>query len=161
MASLSYRTDRQTWRVKDTKREPDGSRTEMSRTFRTKSEAKAFMAVASDNNWAPRRPRTTTAERLGRQTVVDIEAGCWLWTGRINNRGYGLTSQTRPGAPATASAHRVSYETFVGPIPEGLQIDHLCNVPICINPEHLEPVTEPENHRRKWARIRRATAVAS
>lgn len=44
--------------------------------------------------------------------------------------------------------HRLSYEAFVGPIPSGLQIDHLCKVTNCVNPEHLEPVTRQENHRR-------------
>lgn len=44
--------------------------------------------------------------------------------------------------------HRVSYETFIGPIPKGLEIDHLCRVKVCANPEHLEAVTHQENVRR-------------
>jgi hypothetical protein len=45
-------------------------------------------------------------------------------------------------------AHRVVYEILVGPIPSGLQLDHICSVPWCVNPDHLEPVTAKENTRR-------------
>jgi hypothetical protein len=51
-------------------------------------------------------------------------------------------------------AHRASFEAFVGPIPEGMEIDHLCYVPSCVNPEHLEPATRAENNRRKWTKWR-------
>lgn len=67
--------------------------------------------------------------------------GCWLWTGKINNADYG-TMQVFGGY---ALAHRLSYELFVGPIPEGLVIDHLCRNRTCVNYEHLEPVTNQEN----------------
>lgn len=62
---------------------------------------------------------------------------CWVWTGAISSEGYGRCG--------SAYAHRWSYEVFVGPIPEGLQIDHLCRVRKCVNPAHLEPVTQREN----------------
>lgn len=70
--------------------------------------------------------------------------GCWLWTGYIHHRGY---------APIIAygrvtTAHRVSYEQHVGPIPEGRVLDHLCRVRHCVNPDHLEPVVVAENNRR-------------
>jgi hypothetical protein len=79
----------------------------------------------------------------------ELENGCWQWQATVNNFGYGII---RPigGGPRTP-AHRVSYETFRGPIPVGLDIDHLCRNPGCINPEHLEPVTHQENIRRGWA----------
>lgn len=67
--------------------------------------------------------------------------GCWLWTARINNRGYGeysLSGQRK-------LAHRASYELLVGPIPDGHELDHLCRTPRCVNPAHLEPVTHLEN----------------
>lgn len=70
-------------------------------------------------------------------------SGCWLWTGSTAN-GYG---QARVGGK-TVRAHRASYELLVGPIPEGLTLDHLCHVKNCVRPEHLEPVTAAENTRR-------------
>lgn len=70
---------------------------------------------------------------------------CWLWTGRVNARGYGLID----GATKPLYVHRVSYELAAGPIPEGLTIDHLCRQPLCVNPAHLEAVTNEENVRRQ------------
>lgn len=69
---------------------------------------------------------------------------CWLWTG-YTDKGYGrLSIQDRPGL----HAHRVMYQELVGPIPEGMHLDHLCRVRNCVNPDHLEPVTPLENVRR-------------
>lgn len=64
---------------------------------------------------------------------------CWLYAGNINNKGYGVI-----GSPSTR-AHRATYQTMVGPVPEGLELDHLCRVRACINPDHLEAVTHQEN----------------
>lgn len=72
------------------------------------------------------------------------ESGCWEWTGCHNGLGYGQVTVARK----MRSAHRTSYELLVGPIPSGLEIDHLCRVRGCINPAHLEPVTHLENMRR-------------
>jgi len=70
---------------------------------------------------------------------------CWVWTKSCNvKNGYAKVSVNR----VMRSAHRVSYETFVGPIPDGLELDHLCRVRACIRPSHLEPVTHAENTRR-------------
>ena len=66
---------------------------------------------------------------------------CWLWTGTITSLGYGQFMVDG----RTVSTHRWSYEHHVGPIPSGLVIDHLCRVRNCVNPEHLEPVTNAEN----------------
>lgn len=72
---------------------------------------------------------------------------CWIWTARC--RPYGVFSLPRVlGALKTVYAHRFAYELLVGPIPEGLELDHLCRVPRCCNPAHLEPVTRRENQRR-------------
>src|SRR3954469_2333783 len=70
--------------------------------------------------------------------------GCWLWVGCVLSSGYG---QFWDGE-RKVGAHRWSYEHFVGPIPYGLELDHLCRVRNCVNPAHLEPVTRAENHRR-------------
>jgi hypothetical protein len=67
---------------------------------------------------------------------------CWQWTGSVARRiGYGKF--WRDGK--TLSAHRVAYELFVGPIPDGLQLDHLCRNRLCVRPEHLQLVTVREN----------------
>lgn len=73
--------------------------------------------------------------------VQRTETGCWEWTGSRTAGGYGQIRRRY----VVYGAHRLSYETFVGPIPEGLHLDHLCRNPPCINPEHLEPVTSREN----------------
>lgn len=72
------------------------------------------------------------------------EDGCWVWTGALNKAGYGaIGSGTK-----VLRTHRVAYEHFVGPIPDGLQLDHLCRNRACCNPAHLEPVTNLENWKR-------------
>jgi hypothetical protein len=66
---------------------------------------------------------------------------CWLWTASTN-KGYGkFVVSTR----VHVEAHRWLYEQLVGPIGPGLQLDHLCRVTRCVNPDHLEPVTQREN----------------
>lgn len=75
---------------------------------------------------------------------VDPDSGCWLWTGFVDKTGYG-TRSPGAGVPGSRLAHRQFYELLVGPIPPGLVIDHLCRVRHCVNPEHLEPVTQREN----------------
>lgn len=72
-----------------------------------------------------------------------IPGGCWLWTA-YSEKGYGQFYYKGK----TQKSHRVSYELFVGEIPEGLEIDHLCKVTNCVNPEHLEPVTGKINRLR-------------
>jgi hypothetical protein len=87
--------------------------------------------------------------------VVEEDRGhstrCWIWQLSCNTGGY---PQGRPPrSPATTRISRVAYEVFVGPIPEGLELDHLCRVIRCCNPAHLEPVTHAENMRRRlWKR---------
>lgn len=71
-------------------------------------------------------------------------SGCWLWTGSIDRDGYGRARYK--GVPRRA--HRILYETERGPIPAGLVLDHKCRNPGCVNPDHLEPVTQAENIRR-------------
>jgi hypothetical protein len=67
--------------------------------------------------------------------------GCWLWTAALSTGGYGRAYFDG----RVQQAHRISYELLVGPIPEGLHIDHLCRERHCVNPSHMEPVTPGEN----------------
>lgn len=73
------------------------------------------------------------------------EDGCWLWNGHRESNGYGRFRHDG----RRSGAHRFAYEAEVGPIPDGLTIDHLCRVRHCVNPAHLEAVTSRENTRRR------------
>lgn len=84
--------------------------------------------------------------RLEGKYVVALD-GCWEWTAATVNTGYGTVYHDG----AMRLAHRVSYERHIGPIPNGLVLDHLCRNVRCVNPAHLEPVTNLENLRRQWA----------
>ena len=80
--------------------------------------------------------------RLAR--LIEKTDTCWLWKGALCHKGYGAFEV----ATVEYKAHRFVYEYYVGPIPDGLQLDHLCRVKHCVNPEHLEPVTNQENQIR-------------
>ena len=97
------------------------------------------------------------ADRLMDLSTPVTETGCWLWLGQCDRGGYARI-HTRKGME---SAHRVSYETFVGPIPTGLDLDHLCRVRCCINPAHLEPVTQQVNSIRGLAPTVSVAAAAA
>lgn len=81
---------------------------------------------------------------------VKRDGDCIIWQGAPNNMGYGKVSvQNDPTAPGREeAAHRWFYKRLRGPIPEGMVLDHLCRRPLCVNPDHLEPVTLAENTRR-------------
>lgn len=81
-----------------------------------------------------------------------IEVGdCWLWTGAISDGGYGRFSmREEDGSYVLRQAHRVCWEFLVGPIPAGLQLDHVCRNRPCVNPDHLEPVTPRVNMQRAY-----------
>jgi len=88
---------------------------------------------------------TAEQKRFDDKWTID-PSGCWLWTGGKIGQGYGEIVVRKK----TWMAHRLSWELLVGPIPTGLVIDHLCRVRNCINPEHLEPVTDQVNIQRGW-----------
>ena len=73
--------------------------------------------------------------------VVILDDGCWEWTGARYRNGYGAFK----GPEKVTCAHRIGYELLVGPIPSGLEIDHLCRNRACVNPEHLDPVPHGVN----------------
>lgn len=77
---------------------------------------------------------------------VEKTETCWLWTGAKSDTGYGtIWTPSRGGASKKMLTHRWAYEALVGPIPDGLVLDHTCRVRECVNPEHLEAVTQQEN----------------
>ena len=78
---------------------------------------------------------------------VDTSGDCWHWTGGRDAKGYGLYA-TNEGV--TTRAHRTVYETLVGPVPEGMTLDHLCRNTACVNPDHLEVVTGRVNTLRGY-----------
>ena len=87
------------------------------------------------------------AEKLEDYIAARVDRGgdCHLWTGYVNDAGYGIVNC---GDLYQARAHRVVWEQERGPIPEGAQIDHLCRNRRCVRPDHLEPVTQQENIER-------------
>lgn len=76
---------------------------------------------------------------------------CWTWRASLSPKGYGQFSVGSKSAKTyrMMKSHRYAYEAMIGPIPSGLDLDHLCRNKACCNPLHLEPVTSAENNRRK------------
>lgn len=108
-----------------------------------------ILATTASRSAGPPSRYRTPAEAIAGRTVRDGD--CLRWTGYIRPDGY---VQIKTGAGSTKYAHRLVYELTHGPIPNGLQIDHLCRVRDCVNPDHLEAVTQQENLARKPARAR-------
>lgn len=98
------------------------------------------------------------APRTDPQYIVDPETGCWIWQWALHpENGYGIWNVR---GKRGQQAHRHYYEMLVGPIPEGLTIDHLCRNRPCVNPAHLEPVTSQENRRRAPGCLSTADVIA-
>ena len=77
---------------------------------------------------------------------VDKTGDCWIWTG-AKASGYGIIGRGGAGN-GYVQAHRWSYQAIIGPIPDKYELDHLCRVPACVRPEHLEPVPKRVNQLR-------------
>lgn len=93
-------------------------------------------------------PRTDSMERFMDKVLPEPMTGCWLWAGAVSWNGYGKFSErVGPGRNdfVTAIAHRWIMEQEYGPIPPGLQVDHICRVRCCVNPRHLRMVSAREN----------------
>jgi hypothetical protein len=90
------------------------------------------------------RPPRPPLERFYGHTMPEPNTGCWLWTSGIDRDGYAQFFEGR-GPGNEQRGHRFAYKQFVGPIPEGLILDHLCRNRGCVNPAHHEPVTNREN----------------
>ena len=109
----------------------------------------------------PIRPKGTQYADLDRRIVKDDETGCWIWLGYRNRHGYGRVTRDKRGY----FVHRLKFEERHGPIPDGLEPDHLCNNPPCVNPDHLELVTRSENARRgslyRWGKRSALRRVAT
>jgi len=80
---------------------------------------------------------------------VDASGDCWSWSASVGSHGYG---QFRVWGDRTmVTAHRMAWTILVGPVPEGMTLDHLCRNRRCVNPDHLEVVTRGENIRRGYS----------
>ena len=84
---------------------------------------------------------STLRERFEAKVSIEPNTGCWLWAASVNRHGYGCIKEKG----SVLRAHRVSWLLHVGPVPEGLELDHLCRVRCCVNPSHLRAVTSREN----------------
>ena len=87
-------------------------------------------------------------ERVEEKINKNHPSGCWLWTASLDGKGYGQIQIGTHKNQKLGRSHRIVYEFYKGVIPAGLDLDHLCRVRHCVNPDHLEHTTRKENLRR-------------
>lgn len=92
-------------------------------------------------------PKRTPEERFSERFTISPDA-CWLWTGEIDAKGYPLFAVK----DRKYRAHRWAWERYVAALEPGQQLHHLCRRTSCVNPDHLEPMYNHENQRRRWDR---------
>lgn len=92
----------------------------------------------------------TVQEKFKEWYIPEPNSNCWIWIGTLNSDGYGrfYYSVNKGKEVSYFSAHRISYELYKGWIDEELELDHLCRIRSCVNPDHLEAVTHAENIKR-------------
>lgn len=95
--------------------------------------------------------------RLCAMSIPVPECGCWIWLGHLSHKGYGLYGAMDSTGAKTARAHRLSWYAHHGEIPEGMLVLHRCDVPSCINPDHLFLGTHEDNMRDMVAKGRSHT----
>jgi hypothetical protein len=88
--------------------------------------------------------RIPIRERFESKYYPEPNSGCWLWDAHCAKNGYGLIGGGGTGG-GMKLAHRVSYELYVGPIPDGMNVLHKCDTPCCVNPDHLRLGTLSDN----------------
>jgi HNH endonuclease len=98
----------------------------------------------------------TLAQRFEQSYEPIPECGCWIWSGAITNQNYGRISIGPRGNSKQVCAHHVAWRLYRGEIPHGLQVNHHCDVSLCVNPNHLYVGTQKQNMEDRDRRGRNA-----